>query len=226
MRGADAGWQRNGIPVAKQSAHPLKDDVLLNLWMQAEVNGAPAGGGFQEAALGMIRGEGNAEGDLDAGNAAGRFGAHDFANLDGDFARIDFVPPGDDTKNGQHACAEGSGGEIGGGETLSFAFVVHRSIGNDFHTGGTVNCLASQITQVANIDFNHDSYSMPGFCRTRNFFLRGFLAERPENSLEKKKFSFQGLRKMNLPANVHFHAGIRKFPLLFSQIFTVWINLY
>ncbi len=134
---------------------PIEDEILLDVRVEAEVDWAGARGGFQELPFRVVGGQGDVEGDFDAGDFSGGFRAHDFSDIEGRACHVDFVAAGDDAHDGHQASAEGGGGQVGRRKRFAFAFVVHGGIGHESFARRAVGRFASQVAEIFYCHFNH-----------------------------------------------------------------------
>lgn len=137
------------------TASPIEGEILLDVRVEAEVDRAGAGGRFQELPFRVVWGQGDAEGDFDAGDFSGGFRAHDFSDIEGCACDVDFVAAGDDAHDGHHASTEGGGSQVGGRKRFAFAFVVHGGIGHESFARRAVGRFAAQVAEISNCYFNH-----------------------------------------------------------------------
>ncbi len=82
-------------------------------------------------------------------------GGHLFFDGGGGSGDFEVEGAGLDTHDGEHAGAERGGDEVGGGEALAAALIVGGGVGAEFGGGGTVDCLAVEVSLIFNLDGDH-----------------------------------------------------------------------
>ena len=126
------------------------------------VDGAAAGGAFEEFSVGVGGGKRDGEVELEALDPARLVVRHEFTDGDGHPFDGDFLALGDDADDGGHAGTERGGDEIGGREGLAAAVVVERGVGDEGVAGGHVDGAAVQVAFIGELDLDHDERSWKG----------------------------------------------------------------
>ena len=131
---------------------PHEGHGLVDVRVDAVVDGAAEGGGFEELALGVIRRERDLNGDGQAHNAARAVLAHVLFDADLHAGEIELLLLRLDADDRGHAGGERGGDEVGRGEGLAFAAVIDGGIGDEGVLRGAVGGLAAEIAGVIDSD--------------------------------------------------------------------------
>ena len=129
--------------------------IHLDVWMDAVVHGAPAGGAFEDLAVRVTAGQRHGDFELQAADPARRIDRHEFPGNHGHALDGDFPAFGDDPDDRGHAGSKGGSDEICGGKRLAAAVVIHRRIGDENVSGRGVDGGAMKISFVGKFDFDH-----------------------------------------------------------------------
>jgi hypothetical protein len=114
-------------------------------------------GGFQERTVGVIGWQRHLDQDIQLGDAAGCRGAHGLAYSNGHTAELDVFSLGYNPHDGGHAGAQGSCDQVRGGECFAPSMVVHRGIGDQLGSGGTMGGRRAQTAVVCERNLNHEA---------------------------------------------------------------------
>ena len=86
---------------------------------------------------------------------SGRLGGHLFLDGDPESGELDLLPFGQDPHDGGDADPQASGDEVGGGEALALALIVHRGVGHELRATRPVHRFTTQSALIRDIDLNH-----------------------------------------------------------------------
>jgi hypothetical protein len=128
----------------------------LDVWMEGVVDGAAAGGAFEDFPFRVGGGDRHLQIELDFGDSSWGILGHVFSDFDAHALKGDFFSFCNDAHHSSHAGAECGGDKIGGGECLAASIVIDGCIGADGIARGLVGGSAAQAALVGDLNANHD----------------------------------------------------------------------